>query len=507
MTRHKASHEPQDEVSAGPVSSRACKQCALDRVRCSRSLPCKRCSNRQLTCCYPAGGHVTRSGNDEPASSQTLEPLSTSVVPSTVTMAACNATDPSGIDAVYTGCRTTPPVASNPLVPASSTHQSTSTDMSSFWNNSFDDFSNMCDIAIPGLGPLSINWISPGYQYDATWDLIPGTNVETTHANDFDGQGPQRDFGLADFDHHPQRPQAQAITPASVTTQSCGSTHNATTPESTRREYYVDGDGPRAPFGGRYHSRGSVPNIRSSLGTVAEPPPFGAQSSSLAGLCSLEAYENLVQRCMQEAQSMKSAPNMGQFPSHEQIELCTKHYFDNFSTIFPFLRQASFREVDSREWLLLLAVTAMGSRYMRPPQDLDKQLSNILRTVLERYKDCHNYSNLSASDEDLYVPGLQTASQAAVSMPVLQAGILHLVCLLQSGDKKSFDEALNWRYYLVRMCDTLRLLHSNTGYDGSPLEVSNEIGLKEWLCRESRIRTGMTIWVFPTFSSNLVIVS
>lgn len=55
----------------------------------------------------------------------------------------------------------------------------------------FGDFPNLCDVDLPRLGPLGINWISPGYQYDMDWDMMPNNVAASSQAHSAEKQTSQ----------------------------------------------------------------------------------------------------------------------------------------------------------------------------------------------------------------------------------------------------------------------------------------------------------------------------
>ncbi|RSL58607.1 hypothetical protein CEP54_007665 [Fusarium duplospermum] len=52
LQRHVSSHEQSASDLVG-VSTRACRECAVSRVRCSKGSPCRRCHAKGLECTYP----------------------------------------------------------------------------------------------------------------------------------------------------------------------------------------------------------------------------------------------------------------------------------------------------------------------------------------------------------------------------------------------------------------------------------------------------------------------
>lgn len=364
-------------------------------------------------------------------------------------------------------------------------------DVTAVWTDSFDDFTNICDIDLPGLGPLGINWISPGYRYDLDWDIMPNSHVVASQVHNVAEHVPCTSDGMPQSNNIGTRIEASS----STTAQSPHSVGSAMTPRSSGREYYVAGDGARAPFGGRCRGRGSDNHGQSqSLITTGTPREI-SQSSGSTDLCSVEAYDHLIENCNQEAHFNQLSLDRAQLPSHPQIELYVQHYFDKFSPILPFLRRASFKEVESRHWQLLLAVATMGSLYEHSCQELHRVLLALLGAALRQHQSRQMHSVLHTSDDDFYSPGQQLIMNAPANLQILQATILHFVCLLKSGKRSLIDKALSLRPHLVEMCNSLRLLDPAVDDECNNLSVNPGSRLQDWLCRESSIRTGMVVWV------------
>jgi hypothetical protein len=361
----------------------------------------------------------------------------------------------------------------------------------------FGDFADLCDIDLPDLGPMGINWISPGYQYDLDWDMMPNNGATISQAHNVEEQAirvPVTGLHLPDDGTEQQAHQA---TPSPITAQSCSSGQTTLTPHSAGGEYYVDGDGSRAPFGGRYHSRGSFSHsqvlaVGTGIGTVSAE---ASRSSDSPHLCSLEAYGNFVQASTRELQLEGLDTDITKFPSHAQIELYVQQYFKKFSPIFPFLRLAALREEASQEWLLLLAVAAIGSRYVPASQDSYNILLQTLDVALDRRKRSHLLEPNDMNDNDLYVPGRNAGINTSTDLQTLRAGILHLVCLLQSGKQSMLGRALTLRHYLVNICNSLQLLDRSAEDDGGDSPSSMYTDPRSWLKKECEIRAGMVLWV------------
>jgi hypothetical protein len=249
LTRHRASHEQHNEVSKTHVSTRAYKQCALDRVRCSRSMPGKRCSKRNLPWCYPATGRAAlRSNTSERKKTQSTE----SDVLNSSTLLATTIRNQS-----------TASQAETPLDSSTATrlHNTASLDPrvgNTTWDASLGDVVTICDVYHPSLGPLGINWISPGYQYGLDWNMIPDDDIRSSQFHQLERQVSRATFSTIHRTNNELCQQSQGLTRTLMTSLSCNSAQTTRDSSSTGGEYYVDGDGPRDPCGGRCQTRGSV---------------------------------------------------------------------------------------------------------------------------------------------------------------------------------------------------------------------------------------------------------
>ncbi|EUC42776.1 hypothetical protein COCMIDRAFT_102584 [Bipolaris oryzae ATCC 44560] len=365
----------------------------------------------------------------------------------------------------------------------------------SIWGASLGDVVTLYDVDLPDLGPLGINWISPGYQYDIDWNMLPNNG---TGKFPLDPRGQQTPDAIIPMVHDTDRSfrqQTHQPTSLVIETSSCDSVQSTQTPLTASAEYYVNGDGSRAPFRGRYHDRGSL-TIDQALptGLKVGNAPEAASPSCLSTLCSEEAYSILLDTLRHHGlDSNEPGVESTAFPTHAQIELYVQQYFARFNPVFPFLRKTNFEEESPQRWLLLLAVAAIGSRFVPGSRDSYNILSGRLDAALDR---CRR-GRYSAFGNDLYVPGENLVAASLADVQILQAGILHLVCLLQSGTQGSMDKALRVRHDLVNSCRSLRLLELSPE-SSSVLSSCTSPGSPGWLKSEASIRTGISLWLFDS---------
>lgn len=374
------------------------------------------------------------------------------------------------------------------------------------WGASLGDVVTLYDVDLPDLGPLGINWISPGYQYDIDWNMLPNNG---TGKSPLDPRGQQTPDAIIQTTHdmdHGFRQQTHQPTSLVIETSSCDSAQSTQTPLTASAEYYVNGDGSRAPFRGRYHDRGSL-TIDQTLptGLKISNAPETVYPSCSSTLCSEEAYSILRDTLRHHGlDSNESGVESAAFPTYSQIERYVQQYFARFNPVFPFLRKATFEEGSPQRWLLLLAVAAIGSRFVPGSQDSYNILSGRLDAALDHCKNGSYFAFNNFIDSDLYVPSGNLLATSPADIQILQAGILHLVCLLQSGRQGSMDKALRVRHDLVNSCRSLKLLEPNSSNSGV-LSSCTSPGSPGWLRNEARIRTGISLWVCSINFSSLIL--
>ncbi|CAN9258988.1 unnamed protein product [Alternaria alternata] len=294
---------------------------------------------------------------------------------------------------------------------------------------------------LPGLSLSDINWLSPGpIDLDA---LL--TNIgENAHGN-------AEQWSCSIATTTPSAPAIPTVQPSPHLNTTDFNTENTPREVTLERSasvsenrYYVDGTGARAPFGGKGQhsicSEGTV-DLEEEEANVAITP---VQTSNRSSLCPLAAYQSLIEGIATESRKSLIEVNPSSLPTHEQVAVSVRQYFECFHPIFPFLRRSSFALDASKSWLLLLAVSVVGSRYLQLSQHarLSEQLFDLLGAILTRCK----YGielQVALGDKDVdYVPSCPAQFDTIPSIPVLQAGILNIACMLHSGRKALVERAL-----------------------------------------------------------------
>ncbi|OAG05946.1 uncharacterized protein CC84DRAFT_1119501, partial [Paraphaeosphaeria sporulosa] len=339
-----------------------------------------------------------------------------------------------------------------------------------------------------GLGVSGINWLSPHF--------ADGIDLDTLFAGMASSVSVQ---GLPDETIH--RPGImENRSSAGALLQGLSESDKGT----GSSEYYVAGDGGRAPFKGRSHRRGSVLSSVPSheSGNEGSVPSPLLHNDVVSSLCPFSAYENLCQAIAAETCKQGDDRSDLRIPTHEQMQIHVGRYFQSFHPIFPFLRRASFANDSSEEWLLLLAVSMIGSKLTNRPNHHEEEDSifQLLGKALQRQwygslPECH-----SGDRQELFVPGEPTRCfRNPPNLRVLQAGVLNVICMLHSGEKDLIERALDDRYRLVEACNSLCLLSEDN--ENIALNVGmhcSEEAIKKWIVRETRIRTGMIIWLLDS---------
>jgi hypothetical protein len=379
---------------------------------------------------------------------------------------------------------------------------SNTTGESAAWTSDYDNAPNLGAFNQPVLGALGVNWMSPQYQDDIDWNAIL-VGFPRMH-NDEVQQDPCTELpaetvpGIGCNLPSQTEQMRQTALEHNIARTSSDAASSAT-PKSTENIYYVDGTGARAPFGGRSHGRSSVVNTQEMHEAGHGSDNAMSPIASVAhGLCSQDAYDNLTQHISSEFRGSRMDFAITSFPSNTQIQICVAHYFEKFHPIFPFIRKATVSHITSDEWLLLLAVAAAGSRYVKRhrKKDTSDVLLTILDAALQHRKYGYETEDIDRASDDCFIPGQYAQRCASPSLVLLQASILHVLLLQHSGKKSFVERAFIERHYLVEACNSLGLIsRAPRERATSSAEYGGYDSLEHRLVRESEIRVGMMILV------------
>lgn len=360
--------------------------------------------------------------------------------------------------------------------------------------------------------PLSaINWLSPDDRSFQEW---------ASHLGGFPGGGVfPTSFAMPDVPGLPQclgtaptlecapasrssTDNAQAVTLAEITSCPEGAVRespetlmdgaSSRSSQATSNRYYVHGIAWRAPFQSRFRQgqavssvdRGSVTTSAPSTASIGSVTNVDGAASPLSKWLAEDIYDRIVLGVEGETQTSSYLPSLQAF------RLCVQLYFERLHPNFPFLNKAAFIS-EKPHWILSLAVAGVGAAYLRSSQG--SQWKDIMMQALEGILFCQlrQFQHKAAGT----LPAthmLETASQAEELLPLIQAKVLHLLCMLHSSPSYISQRAVFERAALVQWCSYLNLVPDSM--DVFTLSTGGK-DVQQWINAQSSLRTGMTIWV------------
>lgn len=199
-------------------------------------------------------------------------------------------------------------------------------------------------------------------------------------------------------------------------------------------------------------------------------------------------YADLLSRVRENPSQTNDVNRLESFLSSGEMSDFIRAYFDRFHVIFPFVRSSEFAN-GTASWLLVLAVVAMGAHLTRSRSatSLHTLLSNILRSQLFSSGGSDQVSNLKVSQ--------LSRGMIADRVPVIQARILNLILMLQSGSLQFVSDALVERACLVECCEAMDLLGTHLRTSVRAARGDDGAGTQERIQSETQLRTGLMIWV------------
>ncbi|OAA65550.1 Transcription factor [Niveomyces insectorum RCEF 264] len=534
LSRHAASHDPDVTRPARLDAPRACRQCVATHVRCNRGYPCRRCQERHLECAYPHSSRTQATAahgeeavvEDVRAGSSGAE---TVVAPEMlpVSMDGGLAGDGQGnTDATSVGA----PWLDDGVIADQGAMPSLVGTSGVAAVYGFD-LGSSSDRRVASL--LSTNWMSPPYETTMDWSRLLEPYVNDPAQSFFLGPAepdttdgnmnwptepsPASDMQLVGVGLEPAHLQSVAVAHASELAppsppdrprssslrESEPVARPSTESASTIGRFYVDGGGARAPFNGHRHALHARP--AGGLSAASQTSPFyeAPSRSSTAGpvastshLVTERAYANMV-CCLQgevpppphpRPDSELLALDITDLPLLEAFRTYATAYFDKFHPAFSFLRRRSFASEAASHWILLLAVATVGATYADAPPDARRHRS-LLRSLLGRVLDHRMNRRCEEEPGGRWVPPLTDNNGRTCfdDLPTLQATILHVICLMHSGETALMRRAFLERHRLAEACDAMHLLSREPAAQGKRAD--------DWLTREARRRTGMMIWL------------
>ncbi|KAB5545900.1 hypothetical protein GE09DRAFT_222828 [Coniochaeta sp. 2T2.1] len=549
LTRHHASHDGGDqEPVVDVVSTRACRACAVSRVRCSKARPCRRCAQRDVECVYASG---TGRKRGEPLSTAGVGHQNVIADDTTGASPQPGETEEAGpglcLQEIATGTAPTLSPMNGGIswmgrtdgLAGHALRLNAAPDPNPMEVDSFYDFTTGGNAyADQAAGTLSVNWMSPEFQNDLSWDdqLAALSYGNVNFWGTFGMQLPPSDPTEPPQDHTQQsrldvpavptpglsaggQPLLATVSPVSPEGQQTVSVSSAGGSAGSSRvqgRFYVDGDAARAPFRGLSHQRGSVispgvvleDGIGNGTATGSEPRPGRhpkAMPWSDKEMVSDQAYRNLRRQLQvrlpgrsgtdQHSHAMESPDAASHIPSHQYIRFLSRIYFERFHSVYPFLYKHPSLFEGETGWIILLAVITVGAKYVQTSLSTQQSadgLFNLLQAVLS-----DGLHSSCREDNAPWVPRSSDYETAdCLDLAVVQAAILNQICLLHSGNDRLVKQASLQRFHLVDTCYNMQLLMA---YDTSTDQAMGRAG--NLLERESRTRTGMMIWILDCISA------
>ncbi|KAH7309835.1 hypothetical protein B0I35DRAFT_379449 [Stachybotrys elegans] len=522
LNRHITSHQPRTTLFSTRqtiVSARACKECATSRVRCSRTQPCRRCAARALMCEYPPARRTSSAKHNaqEPTNSQVLvldehlpyashQPFpALSCPPQTHDLEQ-------DISAIQQENQTIS-VSSTPLTSSGipngsselSDHQSAlnPAGLNENWRStgnlftahsvrsngnlvtSFEEHGNyLGDSNHSESLDLSINWMSPPYDLDLSWMNGLDSQIAVVSGGSIPGNrgisvSPAAETNISSRNElHETYSSSPSRCDDTGTVSTGSSSHDGT--------LYVEGSITRAPFKGR----------RTYDSQVATRDTDKENIHSRAQGLSVEAYESLRRNVSASAASNNAV--LRTLPTLEKARELVAVYFSRFHPIYPFLPRSTRNLEQPANWMLLLAVIATGSTYSDESHhsSISQELFAILHLSLRQYSEdlpnglsYNQCSCASDSPEECYFHR---------QLPVLQSVVLDTMHELHGGNIKAVHRASASRHRLVDTCRAMSLLEIGSVHHVPDYGEGAEIEEQEWLKVESRLRTGLMIWLLDS---------
>lgn len=518
LTRHAASHH-ENPPSPGRDGAfpRACRECAASRVRCSRGEPCKRCGTKGLRCVYPTARKRRASEEDvgRPATRQNGEmaivvdhnvngtPQSQSAVPNSAP----------GAFPIPAG----PPPEQLPWTPLQSGLPANGGFMADGIRGPAEPYGFGDPVPMPDAAMSAMNWLSPGdtMQFDWTSQLATGASgleaLGFPFLADLDLPAEQVAWPATPSVPDPQAARsAEPLAPSAYGTEqsphSTTSLRNSESEEGTKSTsssgvgmFYVDGNPWRAPLKASPSRRRSSRTVVGNDGIPSTSPSTESTATgdeSRSDTPRARVYDNMLRRIRVESSVWQGQGlDLTEYPSSSQMQRFFGLYFQCFHHTLPFLRRdASFYELP-HHWVLLLSLCAIGSRYCPNSSGRHSSLLfDVLGKVLSRRAGAFPFETPLL---------LWEAPRVAVSededpLSLLQAAVLNLIWKVHGGRGHAARGALAERHRVVAACQNMDLL----GDVDSERRAAS--GARDWWEEQSRIRTGLSIWVSRSCQNSLL---
>lgn len=510
------SHEEESPSSAEVASKRACKACSKRRVRCSRESPCKQCIEKSTNCIYPSAGNKGKRQRDvfnqQPDTSLTEDPSPASQLGSDAT---------ANQDMCLSFLAEAATLNANLETPRSNTAQINVDPNLNLVGQVDTQYpvilgqQTLESEPIPALGAdivydmngrfdaqatkfLSINWISQQYQAS----LDPFSQLGDI-GNAFPTQFLDNSLGFGQPTHE-DLTQSAAVNQQSASdppplllsvprgdgeTQSLFSDPDSAISRGSHGSgsfFYVDGDGSRASL---------RPVFRNTSATY--PPATWRHERSPGALAMDQVPVRLYQRFANHLQTEFYKVIGSNVPSYQEVSLWVNTYFEQFHPSFPFLRRPRFWEDDS-DWVLLLAVAAMGTSISNTA-NAEKYRHSLIEILQQMVS--HRFASMQGrhdSRAEWISPGTESFTVSGPGTPdlaTLQASVLSMICLMHGGKNEEISLAMAERPKLADACHAMRLLSNSSAYHLNDPARDPEAQCQAWYQHQALSRVGLMIWV------------
>ncbi|CEF77227.1 unnamed protein product [Fusarium graminearum] len=526
LQRHQATHSL-GAVNRNAVSARACKECAAGRSRCSRELLCERCKEKNLECIYPKSTRrkprsvaqrsniATQStGSSTENSNEDIEvrdraQVTEEVMEDTSVLMENNATENGGEHGwIANQHQPIPMTSTGGLMTATSLPESM------FQINDLGDFAVERTMTEPTMGASSINWLSDS-QYLSMWEsqlsAVPDGLGPVGYAFPSGLARPNpispwisnqyNDVNSVDMARSDLGP---TYAPSPMAAESphysrADSLRGSSVSKSTDGTLYVEGTMARAPFGGQLLGRNmNQPNVShaaeaGSSNGAPDSLEVDSQTDS-SHYVSNELYSELVSVARGHAEIDSQDLTTATIPPIGHIRCFVRLYYERFHVIYPFIRKSASIWQDSTNWILLLAVSVVGAKYLGGTWSLS--LSRLLEAILDdRLQSVSEKSNQDS--HGTWIPG-SSQSRVRLDFITLQAFIISMIDRLHSGQKVVTERALSQMFLLVEQCRSLNLLSRVPPKINNETTSSNGASITEWLRAQSELRTGLMVWILDS---------
>lgn len=367
------------------------------------------------------------------------------------------------------------------------------------------EFSSISGFNEQAVDLLSMNWMSPENSTPIGWNGLIGMPpyVENDKSEQympffFPASGTLPDSDRQCVSHN----NAQTHSIGRYDANTDGTGHSTDRPGSEASKpmtgsYYVDGDGSRAPFCGQatrqWRGRQMMAtNDASTPGSsVTNHTDGGTNGVCEDVLVNADGYNNMIRHLHLELGRENVPMNANPFPSLPCIAACVESYFAIFHSTFPFIRKATFLEESSKDWILLFAVAVVGSKYTTCNEE--RLLSSEFLAILDDMSISRICQDRRTETGIPSTSPFREWESSVFSLAALQAASLFLICSLHRGKQDKARRALMERHYLVGACKEFNLLSREC--EDSHDHYDDKNAVQGWLRNQSRMRTGLMIWV------------